>query len=89
MQVYVLIGGLVFPVFVIIFAVSWIAMKTTWIRIQSAREPRCTKCGSRDVRHSWSVTLMDRIYGVFNCFPYRCRSCHDRFYRAETKAEQT
>ena len=49
-----------------------------------ANEPdnvmRCPKCFGRDVRPSRNRGFFDNLMGKFRRKPYRCRSCHSRFY---------
>lgn len=71
------------PVLVLAVFAFTVVLKVMWIQTRSGREARCIRCGSRDVRPSWTVSLIDRIYMVFSCSPYRCRSCRARFYRRE------
>ena len=77
----------VVPIFALVCFVIVVTLKVMWISARSGREARCALCGSRDVRPSWNIGLMDRIYGLFKCVPYRCRSCRIRFYRRETAVE--
>ncbi len=82
------IAAIVAPlVFLVCFAIT-VAFKVMWIQARSGREARCTRCGSRDVRPSWTIGLMDRVYMLFSCSPYRCRSCRARFYRREPTPDE-
>jgi predicted RNA-binding Zn-ribbon protein involved in translation (DUF1610 family) len=42
----------------------------------------CPKCGSPDVRRSRSSGFLAGILRMFGRWPFRCRSCRARFYRA-------
>ncbi len=42
---------------------------------------RCPRCGSADVRPSYSTRFRDALAGMFALAPYRCRACRARFYR--------
>jgi len=42
----------------------------------------CPKCGSQDVRRSNSEGVMPALLRALGRWPFRCRSCRARFYRA-------
>ncbi|HEX7452154.1 MAG TPA: hypothetical protein VF294_07715 [Polyangiaceae bacterium] len=42
--------------------------------------PRCTSCGSGDVRRSHSRHLFDALVKTIGFRPYRCRMCRGRFF---------
>ena len=43
---------------------------------------RCPKCGSLDVRYSYSQTTWDTIIEtLFSMEAFRCRSCRRRFHK--------
>jgi ribosomal protein L37AE/L43A len=44
--------------------------------------PACPKCGSTDIRRSKSEGLLAAVAQMFGRWPFRCRSCRVRFYRA-------
>jgi predicted RNA-binding Zn-ribbon protein involved in translation (DUF1610 family) len=44
--------------------------------------PQCPKCGSTDIRRSKSDGFYAVIQRVFGRWPFRCRSCRQRFYRS-------
>ena len=83
MDDFFLIAGAVVLGLLLVGFVLFVMLKVMWIQTRSGREARCTRCGSRDVRPSWAVGMIDRIYMLFSCSPYRCRSCRARFYRRE------
>jgi len=41
---------------------------------------RCPKCGSGDVRESYTRTLRDALLEIFGLVAHRCRACRSRFY---------
>ena len=41
--------------------------------------PYCTRCGSEDVKRTPRKGLMEHIQSFFFWYPFRCRSCGDRF----------
>ena len=47
------------------------------------KEPvRCPKCGSTDVRYSYTQTKWDMIMDLlFSMDAFRCRSCRHRFHK--------
>jgi hypothetical protein len=47
------------------------------------KEPvRCPKCGSSDVRYSYTQTKWDLIMDLlFSMDAFRCRSCRQRFHK--------
>jgi len=45
------------------------------------RQPNCPKCGSTDIRRSKSDGFFAVIQRIFGRWPFRCRSCRQRFYR--------
>ena len=47
------------------------------------QEPlRCPKCGSTDVRYSYTQTTWDLIIDMlFSMDAFRCRSCRHRFHK--------
>jgi ribosomal protein L37AE/L43A len=49
--------------------------------------PSCPKCGSQDVRRSSSEGVGAALLRVFGRWPFRCRSCRARFYRAAPPPE--
>ena len=49
---------------------------------------RCTWCGSRDVRHSFSRGIRDGVMALLRFTPFRCRSCRKRFYRRAAFMQQ-
>jgi transposase-like protein len=46
------------------------------------RPPTCPKCGSNDIRRSKSDGFYAAVQRAFGRWPFRCRSCRARFYRA-------
>jgi ribosomal protein L37AE/L43A len=51
-------------------------------------EISCPKCGSADVRRSRSEGFLAAFLRVFGRWPFRCRSCRARFYRAAEPPEE-
>lgn len=51
-------------------------------REQIRHSPKCPKCGSSDIRRSKSDGFYAVIQRVFGRWPFRCRSCRQRFYRS-------
>jgi len=49
--------------------------------------PSCPKCGSHDVRRSRGDGLMPPLQRMLGRWPFRCRSCRARFYRASAPPE--
>ena len=47
----------------------------------------CPKCGSSDVRRSQSEGALAAFLRMFGRWPFRCRSCRARFYRAAAAPE--
>ncbi|SPE33909.1 hypothetical protein SBA3_2070022 [Candidatus Sulfopaludibacter sp. SbA3] len=47
---------------------------------------RCPRCGGRDIRHSYSHSLLDFFMTLLRRVPHRCRGCSRRFYRAAAEA---
>jgi DNA-directed RNA polymerase subunit RPC12/RpoP len=47
---------------------------------ETGRVNRCPKCFGRDVRPSRKGGFLDSVMEKFGRTPYRCRSCHKRFY---------
>ena len=43
---------------------------------------RCPKCGSPDVRRSNNAGVVTALLRGLGRWPFRCRSCRARFYRA-------
>jgi hypothetical protein len=54
------------------------------------KEPvRCPKCGSSDVRYSYTQTKWDLILDLlFSMDAFRCRSCRRRFHKFEPGVEK-
>jgi ribosomal protein L40E len=50
---------------------------------ETPKEPvRCPKCGSTDVRYSYTQTAWDMILDLlFSMDAFRCRSCRKRFHK--------
>jgi transposase-like protein len=50
---------------------------------ESTKEPvRCPKCGSTDVRYSYTQGTWDMIVDLlFSMDAFRCRSCRSRFHK--------
>jgi hypothetical protein len=43
---------------------------------------RCSKCGSTDIRYSYTQTTWDLILDLlFSMDAFRCRSCRSRFHK--------
>ncbi len=51
------------------------------VRALAGAMPRCPRCGWQDVRLSMSRRPLDIALAAFALSPFRCRSCHHRFYR--------
>src|ERR1700683_5533746 len=49
----------------------------------------CPRCGSADVRLSSRSGALALFLGIFLLHPYRCRSCHKRFFRTAGKENTT
>jgi predicted RNA-binding Zn-ribbon protein involved in translation (DUF1610 family) len=47
----------------------------------------CPKCGSSNVRRSKSEGMLAAVLRIFGRWPFRCRSCRSRFYRAAETPE--
>jgi hypothetical protein len=54
------------------------------------KEPvRCSKCGSADVRYSYTQTTWDLILDLlFSMDAFRCRSCRCRFHKFDPGGEE-
>jgi len=54
------------------------------------KEPvRCPKCGSSDVRYSYTQTKWDLIMDLlFSMDAFRCRSCRHRFHKFDPGADE-
>jgi len=49
---------------------------------------RCPKCGSSDVRYSYTQTKWDLIMDLFfSMDAFRCRSCRARFHKFDPSAD--
>jgi hypothetical protein len=57
---------------------------------QSLKEPvRCPKCGSSDVRYSYTKKAWDVIVDLlFSMDAFRCRSCRVRFHKFDPGGEE-
>ena len=42
-------------------------------------EHRCPRFGWHNTRPSYSKTILDSIFRTFALYPYRCRTCGNRF----------
>lgn len=51
--------------------------------------PMCPKCGSKDIVRSEHTSFWVALQVMFGRWPFRCRSCRIRFYRAESPPETT
>jgi hypothetical protein len=49
--------------------------------LRNLKLPSCPNCGTSDIRMSFPDHLLDRVFGLFSCSPYRCRVCYYRFYK--------
>jgi predicted RNA-binding Zn-ribbon protein involved in translation (DUF1610 family) len=47
------------------------------------KSPRCPNCGWLDVRRSQPHSFFDYLLRLIGLVPYRCRSCGERFHRAD------
>jgi hypothetical protein len=47
----------------------------------AAGMPECPNCHGRNVRLSHTSSLLDRLVGIVNYVPFRCRVCQARFYK--------
>jgi len=56
----------------------------------NAKEPvRCPKCGSSDVRYSYTQTKWDMIMNVlFSMDAFSCRSCRHRFHKFDPGGDE-
>ena len=54
------------------------------------KEPvRCPKCGSTDVRYSYTQTKWDLMLDLlFSMDAFRCRSCRRRFHKFDPGGEE-
>jgi len=48
----------------------------------------CPKCGSSDVRRSHHQGTLSAVLRTLGRWPFRCRSCRSRFYRAAPPADE-
>jgi hypothetical protein len=51
-----------------------------------AHSSKCPKCGSTDIRRSKSDGFIAVIQRMLGRWPFRCRSCRGKFYRAARHA---
>ncbi len=49
---------------------------------------RCPNCGWTDVRRSMPRGFLDQLMRMVGLVPYRCRSCGERFYRAQRESHE-
>jgi hypothetical protein len=50
---------------------------------------RCSKCGSTDVRYSYTQTTWDLILDLlFSMDAFRCRSCRRRFHKFDPGGQE-
>lgn len=56
----------------------------------SPRDPvRCPKCGSTDVRYSYTQTTWDLMLDMlFSMDAFRCRSCRRRFHKFDPGGDE-
>ncbi len=51
-------------------------------RMEPKEPVRCPKCGSSDIRYSYTQTTWDMILDLlFSMDAFRCRSCRHRFHK--------
>jgi len=46
----------------------------------SRDELSCRNCQSKSIRSSFTHGLVDHLFGMFGCVPFRCDVCSYRFY---------
>jgi hypothetical protein len=54
------------------------------------KEPvRCSKCGSADIRYSYTQTKWDLVLDLlFSMDAFRCRSCRARFHKFDPGGDE-
>jgi hypothetical protein len=56
------------------------------VKILQGRRKVCPECGWQDTRLSARRNRLEHFLAVFLIFPYRCRSCGERFWRFALKS---
>jgi len=56
--------------------------RIAYLRANRRPDLRCPHCGGSDVRPSYPAGFPDGLFARFECFPFRCRACSCRFFRA-------
>ncbi len=58
------------------------------MKILQRRRKVCPECGWQDTRLSARRNWLERFLTVFLMFPYRCRSCGERFWAFTLKPDR-